>query len=149
MRNFLDKVHSTEDLQKVKNAVRDLQNKEIGRIKLDHQEKLNDISNKLDAAENEKILIQNTLSTSKSQLNMITTMKEDLFKSLNEKESIAANLKNNIASLEENLGQISEEKDKLQVEVEDLQKELRECKKQLRNKEYEISELKESMTKTE
>ena len=149
LKSFLDKVHSTEDLQKVKNAVRDLQNKEIGRIKLDHQEKLNDISNKLDAAENEKILIQNTLSTSKSQLNMITTMKEDLFKSLNEKESIAANLKNNIASLEENLGQISEEKDKLQVEVEDLQKELRECKKQLRNKEYEISELKESMTKTE
>lgn len=149
LKSFLDKVHSTEDLQKVKNAVRDLQNKEIGRIKSEHQEKLNDISNKLDAAENEKILIQNTLSTSKSQLSMITTMKEDLFKTLNEKELLVANLKNSIASLEENLGQMSEDKDKLQEEVDDLQKELRECKKQLRNKEYEISELKESMNKIE
>jgi chromosome segregation ATPase len=149
LKSFLEKVLLTEELEKVKSWARDLQNKEIARIKAENQEKINEISNKLDATENERLLMMNSLNTNKSQLLLVSGMKEELMKSSNEKDLLVASLKNNVASLEEKLQQNNEDKEKLQEEVDDLQKDLRECKKMLRNKEYEIAELRESIGKSE
>ena len=146
--NYLKgKIDLTENLEKIRNFVRDSNSKEIYRVRNEVQERINELQTKVDSLENEKNLISDAFNANKAQLGVTADMAEGLMKTLNEKEIAVSDLKNNIASLQKEIEQISEDKARVQDELDDLQKELRENKRSLRSKDHEIEELKESLSK--
>lgn len=146
LESFQVKFSLTDDLNKIKSALKELHLKELNKVKSDMHEKVNELSSQVDQITNEKNLLESNFVNVKQQLQKTSKVTEDLLKDNNEREILITTLRGNLCSAEETLDQVGQEKNQLQDEVDELRKELRECKKALRSKEHELSELKESIS---
>lgn len=146
LESFQLKFSLTDDLNKIKSALKESHLKELNRVKSEMHERVNELNNKVAEISNEKNLLESNFVNVKQQLQKTSKITEDLLKDNNEKEILITTLKGNLCSADERLDQINQEKNQLQDEVDDIRKELRECKKALRSKEHELDELKESIS---
>lgn len=130
------KIEKAMEIETLREKIRDLQIKEMNKVKQEFQDKLHDLNTHVALLENEKSNLQNSNFKLKATSEKASEIAEKVIVSIKEKEQEIATLKNQIFSLQEQYDQLYE-KTPSQTEIEELTKENHELKKTLRLKERE------------
>jgi hypothetical protein len=125
----LKKLSKAMGIEIIRENIRDSQSKEINKIKIESQNKINELNIKIDSIVNEKSIIENEKFKLKATSEKASEIAENLIASRKEKEEEIVALKNKNSSLQESHDRLLEQNTLAKTEILDLTNEIEKLKR--------------------